>query len=49
LFIGVRWHSFIGVHWCSFIGVVVCHPGSIIVSTSISPYEQSLAGGVVVL
>ena len=48
-FVGVRSLAFAGIRWHSFVGVVICRPGSIIISTSISPYEQSLAGGVVVL
>ena len=39
---------FVGASGASLIvGVVICCPGSIVGSTSISPYEQSLAGRVV--
>jgi hypothetical protein len=49
LLVFVHWRSLVFIHWHSFVGVVICRPGSIVVSTSISPYEQSLTGGVVVL
>jgi hypothetical protein len=55
--IGVRWRwrsvalAFGGVrwHWCPLVFVVVVNLSSIIISTIISPYEQWLVGGVVVL
>ena len=47
VFAGIHWHWHWHWHWSALFIIVVL--SSIVISTIISPYEQWLAGGVVVL
>jgi hypothetical protein len=52
LVFGVHWCLLAFIHWhllALLVVIVICRPGFIVISTSISPYEQWLAGGVAVL